>query len=654
MPSSVRSIAAAAAVLFCSISYGTVFYVHPDSTQDSIQPCLDMCSTGDTVLVGAGTYTENIHWPVPSGIKLLSEHGRDTTIIDGGGSARVVMFPDPVDTTTVIRGFTLRGGYATYGGGIMCDTNASPLILDNLITLNTAYGTEFGHGGGIALSYDASPIIRGNIISRNHAAGSWSGGGGIFLTGGCAPVIENNTIEGNSSTAAGGGIMCFDHSAATITGNIVRYDTAGPGSAGGGICSQRASTVIYGNTIANNYAPLGGGLDSGQDDSSSVCGNTIESNASYSDGGGISCGNGNALIDSNDIRLNHAQGSGGGIVCKISGTAPTISRNTFYGNSCDACGGGIQCWESDAVISGNEIDSNYAVVAGGGIWCEACSPTITGNTITRNSVTGSSPIYAGGGIIIRVNSHPLVEDNDIKYNTAPSGGGIGCYRNSNPQILRNRIIGNSVDSIGGGLDIYNNSSPTLRGNVVDSNQAVLGGGLSCWEQCLPEIESCDIRDNTGDGVRCEQASSPIIRDCNIVGNSHYGVRNMDSTLTVVAEYNWWGDSTGPYHPTLNPMGLGDTVSDYVDFIPWIGSGIADKRLRHESSLSVSATVLRGVLRMPGKEPAELLDATGRAIMELRPGGNDIRRVAPGIYFVRRPETEDGRPRTAVRKVVVQR
>jgi hypothetical protein len=50
----------------------------------------------------------------------------------------------------------------------------------------------------------------------------------------------------------------------------------------------------------------------------------------------------------------------------------------------------------------------------------------------------------------------------------------------------------------------------------------------------------------------------------------------------------------------------------------------------------------------------LLDIQGRKVMDLEPGANDIRHVAPGVYFVRRPETGDGRPRTAVRKIVIRR
>jgi hypothetical protein len=70
------------------------------------------------------------------------------------------------------------------------------------------------------------------------------------------------------------------------------------------------------------------------------------------------------------------------------------------------------------------------------------------------------------------------------------------------------------------------------------------------------------------------------------------------------------------------------------------------------------TVVRGVLRLgtadgrrnPG-DGAELLDIIGRKVMNLKPGENDIRHVAPGVYFVR-SAVGGGRP--AVRKVVIQR
>jgi len=55
----------------------------------------------------------------------------------------------------------------------------------------------------------------------------------------------------------------------------------------------------------------------------------------------------------------------------------------------------------------------------------------------------------------------------------------------------------------------------------------------------------------------------------IYNNTQCGVKNTFSSYTIDAKYNFWGDSTGPYHPTLNPNGQGNPVSDHVDFIPWL-------------------------------------------------------------------------------------
>jgi hypothetical protein len=55
----------------------------------------------------------------------------------------------------------------------------------------------------------------------------------------------------------------------------------------------------------------------------------------------------------------------------------------------------------------------------------------------------------------------------------------------------------------------------------------------------------------------------------------------------------------------------------------------------------AGSIVRGVLHLPGtgmtdgRFPVLLLDAAGRRVMELRPGGNNVARLAPGVYFVRR-------------------
>jgi hypothetical protein len=93
---------------------------------------------------------------------------------------------------------------------------------------------------------------------------------------------------------------------------------------------------------------------------------------------------------------------------------------------------------------------------------------------------------------------------------------------------------------------------------------------------------------------------------------------------------------------------------------WIDStaGVSENReppVAYHSTLS--ATINRGVLYLAGAtnptpQAASLLDISGRRVVNLRPGANDVRALAPGVYFVRGPKTEDGRPASTVRKVVL--
>jgi len=73
---------------------------------------------------------------------------------------------------------------------------------------------------------------------------------------------------------------------------------------------------------------------------------------------------------------------------------------------------------------------------------------------------------------------------------------------------------------------------------------------------------------------------------------------------------------------------------------------------------VRPTVVRGVLRLAGSpstssRPSWLLDISGRKMLDLRPGANDVVALAPGVYFVRNvPWVGHGTP--TLRKVIVVR
>jgi hypothetical protein len=77
-----------------------------------IDDALTWAAVNDTVLVAPGTYFVNLEWPWTEGIKLLSESGPHETILDGRDDVQVIGVYTGVDTTTVIRGFTIRNGHA--------------------------------------------------------------------------------------------------------------------------------------------------------------------------------------------------------------------------------------------------------------------------------------------------------------------------------------------------------------------------------------------------------------------------------------------------------------------------------------------------------------------------------------------------------------
>jgi hypothetical protein len=76
----------------------------------------------------------------------------------------------------------------------------------------------------------------------------------------------------------------------------------------------------------------------------------------------------------------------------------------------------------------------------------------------------------------------------------------------------------------------------------------------------------------------------------------------------------------------------------------------------EVRMTTAATLVHGVLRLPVSPfslRTSLFDMTGRQVMALRPGPNDISRLAPGVYFVRQASGVK-REGSSIRKVVVAR
>jgi len=103
----------------------------------------------------------------------------------------------------------------------------------------------------------------------------------------------------------------------------------------------------------------------------------------------------------------------------------------------------------------------------------------------------------------------------------------------------------NVNSYNRGAITLDNSSPTVQNTLFESNY----WGIIVRNTSLPAIIGCDFVDTNPD--------------------HGYGIWNENQVVTVVAQNCWWNDPSGPYNATLNPDGQGESVSDGVNFTPWV-------------------------------------------------------------------------------------
>jgi len=227
----------------------------------TIQQAIDAAGTGDTVIVADEVYTGRGNRDIDfkgKTITVRSENGPESCTIDCQALGRGFYFHSGEDKSSVLDGFTISNGYASYGAGIWC--SSSPTITNCTLTGNTASNQ----------------------------------GGGIYCKG--RPTLSNCAITGNTAED-GGGIYCH-RSQPTITHCTITGNT---GENGGGLYLYRVSPgTITTCAIASNQAVFGGGIYCyGSNPTVRNC--TISGNSASNDGGGIFCETNSSLTLTNTI-----------------------------------------------------------------------------------------------------------------------------------------------------------------------------------------------------------------------------------------------------------------------------------------------------------------------------------------------------------------
>lgn len=231
---------------------------------------VSLSSSGDSIIVAAATYKENLHIAVNL---TISGSAARTTIIDGGHKAAVVTISTAgahvnLSQLTLRNGSGLvHGGGGIYNVGALAITNAT--VSGN--NSNDSVAAVGGLGGGI---YNAGTLtifdstISGNNVSRARIGAS-AAGGGIYNTG--SLTITNSTLSANQAAdywpagaPYGGGIdnengaLMINNSTLSQNAAIIYTPFGSAGSYGGGTYNHGASTptlqnsIVAGNTLGGN------------------------------------------------------------------------------------------------------------------------------------------------------------------------------------------------------------------------------------------------------------------------------------------------------------------------------------------------------------------------------------------------------------------
>ncbi len=199
------------------------------------------------------------------------------------------------------------------------------------------------------------------------------------------------------------------------------------------------------------------------------------------------------------------------------------------------------------------------------------SPVATNHNVDISNTVNGKPVYCfvnehnkvvppGAGQIILLNCHSVtVRDQTI------SDTDIAVSIQGSTDIS---IINNTISSTGDlGLYLVEVVGGTISDNkIYNSNSGI----FIDWHCTDNEFRRNTIFNNTI-GVQTAYYTDESNRfyGNDLYNNTEYAVNTTGRGYILDARENWWGDDSGPYHPSDNPDGKGDSVSVDVIFDDWL-------------------------------------------------------------------------------------
>lgn len=183
----------------------------------------------------------------------------------------------------------------------------------------------------------------------------------------------------------------------------------------------------------------------------------------------------------------------------------------------------------------------------------------------------------GSGIYVTGTSQAEIHDNVLRANAH----GIFLTGNSTVKANITRNLLSLHNQSGVCVDVVDYNNIAILYNTLSANN----NGFYVSGRTDTQITNNSISYNNV-GIFYESASH-VAHWNDIYGNTLGMDVSTRPDVTVDAEYNYWGDETGPYHESLNPTGKGNNVSgdgNNLDFIFFLTASIDYENKRPMASL----------------------------------------------------------------------
>jgi hypothetical protein len=214
-----------------------------------------------------------------------------------------------------------------------------------------------------------------------------------------------------------------------------------------------------------------------------------------------------------------------------------------------------------------------------------------------------------------------------------------------------KTFGGDTDSMSWHFDVVDPQRPDIR--IVRFITIPLDtiDTLRTWQPCV-EVKNLGT---LSESVWVALKFSDTLADRTVYADSHhlllYGGQNANVSFRSI-RFN----VPGPYHGQLTLRGL-HGESDSTDWDFWVDGSLGVEERAVGAGDDGAPSVARGVLFMEARGEkrearSELLDISGRKVLDLMPGANDVSRLSPGLYFVRAVSRELSA--VSCRKVVITR